>query len=129
MNKDIEAYNDALAAEDQKIAEILSREIEAALPDAESKLYHSHPAWFLGGNPLVGYSKLKDHVQLLFWSGQSFEEKGLIASGNFKASEARYSNAAEIDMSDLAQWLEKARAIQWNYKDIVKNKGALERLS
>jgi hypothetical protein len=34
---------------------------------------------FLHGNPIVGYSKLKDCIRLLFWSGQSFDEPNLTA--------------------------------------------------
>jgi hypothetical protein len=32
----------------------------------------------------VGYSKLKNNVRLLFWSGQSFEEEGLQVEGALK---------------------------------------------
>jgi hypothetical protein len=63
------------------------------LPEAENKVWHAHPVWFLDTNPVVGYSKLKTCVRLLFWSGQSFEEEGLAKEGNFKAAEARYTAA------------------------------------
>ena len=59
------------------------------LPDAEQKIWHAHPVWFLNGNPIVGYSKLKECVRLLFWSGQSFDEPGLQKEGSFKAAEKR----------------------------------------
>ena len=53
----------------------LAATINSILTQAESKIWHAHPVWFLDGNPIVGYSKLKDSVRLLFWSGQSFEKK------------------------------------------------------
>ncbi len=81
-----------------------------------------------GGNPIVGYSKLKDCVRLLFWSGQSFDEDGLAKEGTFKAAEMRYKAATEIKKKDLARWLKKARDVQWDYKNLVKRKGKLERL-
>ncbi len=84
--------------------------------------------WFLDGNPVVGYSKLKDCVRLLFWSGQSFDEPGLQPEGKFKAAEARYTSAAQIVPADLERWLGQARDIQWDYKNIVRRKGRLERL-
>jgi hypothetical protein len=84
--------------------------------------------WFLDGNPVVGYSKLKDCVRLLFWSGQSFEEEGLKKEGNFKAAEVRYTSAGQVNREDLKRWLAKAREIQWDYKNIVRRKGRLERL-
>lgn len=77
---------------------------------------------------MVGYSKLKDSVRLLFWSGQSFDEELLHKEGKFQAAEARYTTVSEVDTKDLARWLAKARDIQWDYKNIVKRKGRLERL-
>lgn len=128
MHPDTRKYHDALAPDDKAICEVLAREIERVLPEAENKVWHAHPVWFLDGNPVVGYSKLKGGVRLLFWSGQSFEETGLFSEGRFKAAEARYTAVDQIHSGDLARWLEKARAIQWDYKNIVKRKGRLERL-
>lgn len=128
MHNDIRSYNKALAAADREICNTLAEEIDRDLPEAESKIWHAHPVWFLDGNPIVGYSKLKDAVRLLFWSGQSFDEPGLTPEGSFKAAEARYTTAAEIRTKDLRRWLKKAKDIQWDYKNIVKRKGKLVRL-
>lgn len=128
MNQDIKAYNEALTNEDREIAKLLVREINANLPGAENKIWHAHPVWFLDGNPVVGYSKLKDSIRLLFWSGQSFGEENLQKEGSFKAAEIRYTNTSQVNSKDLRRWLEKARDIQWDYKNIVKRKGKLERI-
>lgn len=128
MNKDIQSYNDTQISTDKAICDLLHKEIDNGLPKAESKIWHGHPVWFLAGNPIVGYSKLKDCVRLLFWSGQSFEETDLQPEGTFKAAEARYAHVDQINTVDLQRWLKKARTIQWDYKNIVKRKGVLERL-
>jgi hypothetical protein len=128
MNKDVQAYNDALSPEDREIGNLLAQEIDRQLPEAENKIWHAHPVWFLDGNPVVGYSKLKGSVRLLFWSGQSFEEEGLQKEGSFKAAEARYTSVEQVNTEDLGRWLQKAKTIQWDYKNIVKRKGVLERL-
>ena len=128
MNKDVKAYNNAQTAPNKKICNTLAEEINLHLPEAENKVWHAHPVWFLDGNPVVGYSKLKDSVRLLFWSGQSFEEEGLENEGSFKAAEARYISVDDINKKDLKRWLKKARDIQWDYKNIVKRKGVLERI-
>ena len=128
MHPDTQAYNRAQSDADRAICDLLAREIDQALPEAENKIWHRHPVWFLDGNPVVGYDKLKASVRLLFWSGQSFEETGLANEGSFKAAEARYSDAAQVDVEALRRWLVKARGIQWDYKNIVKRKGRLERL-
>lgn len=128
MNKDIQAYNDSQSDDDKAICTLLAREISRNLPEAENKIWHRHPVWFLDGNPIVGYSKLKNCIRLLFWSGQSFDEPGLQPEGSFKAAEARYTAVGEVNTDDLKRWIEKSRKIQWDYKNIVKRKGALERL-
>ena len=129
MQPDIRAYNAALEASDQAICDLLARQIDAALPEAECKIWHRHPVWFLQGNPVAGYSKLKDSVRLLFWSGQSFDEPALANEGSYKAAEARYTAVDEVDTAALQRWLGKAREIQWDYRNLVKRKGKLERLS
>ena len=128
MNKDIRAYHDKQASEDKRICDKLHQIISSNLPNSESKVWHGHPVWFLNGNPIVGYSKLKGDVRLLFWSGQSFDEPGLTPEGSFKAAEIRYKAANEIDEAALKQYLKKAIDIQWDYKNIVKRRGLLERL-
>lgn len=128
MNPDIQMYNNRQTAEDAAICNFLAEQIDLALPDAENKIWHAHPVWFLDGNPVAGYSKLKNSVRLLFWSGQSFEEEGLHDEGSFKAAEIRYTSVDQVNKKDLKRWLKKAREIQWDYKNIVKRKGVLEKL-
>lgn len=128
IHKDILAYNATQSAGDKRICEALAKAIDRHLSGAESKIWHAHPVWFLDGNPIVGYSKLKDCIRLLFWSGQSFDEPGLKPEGTFKAAEARYTSDDQIKAKDLKRWLEKSIEIQWDYKNIVKRKGRLERL-
>lgn len=129
---DIMAYNAAQAPVHRRICDALAKLIAQQLPAAESKIWHRHPVWFLADNPIVGYSPLKHptpSIRLLFWSGQSFDEPGLAPEGSFKAAEARYTDVAEISIKDLKRWLAKATEIQWDYKNIVKRKGRLERIS
>ena len=128
MNKDIQSYNDALTGVDKEICNILSTEISRHLSEAENKIWHAHPVWFLNENPIVGYSKLKNCIRLLFWSGQSFDEEGLQKEGSFKAAEARYTLPEQINVKDLKRWLKKAKEIQWDYKNLIKRKGVLEKL-
>jgi hypothetical protein len=128
MHPETLKYNESLGPQDRDTCNLLAREIDQALPEAENKIWHAHPVWFLDGNPVVGYSKLKECVRLLFWSGQSFEEEVLEKEGSFKAAEVRYTAADQIDRQSLKRWLGKARDIQWNYKNITRRKGRLERL-
>ncbi len=128
MHQETAQYNAAQAPADKLTCELLAMEIERALPEAKNKVWHAHPVWFLDDNPVVGYSKLKESVRLLFWSGQSFKTAGLVPEGKFKAAEARYSTVDQVDTESLRRWLAEAREVQWDYKNIVRRKGKLERL-
>ena len=128
IKKEIQVYNNSQSPVDKKICRKLAEEINKNLPKAENKIWHAHPVWFIEGNPVAGYHKLKDSVRLLFWSGQSFDEPGLNAEGSFKAAEKRYNSPDEIKVTHLRRWLKKAKDIQWDYKNIVKRKGKLIRL-
>ena len=129
MLPDIESYNNKLIPEDKAICDLLATEISKTLKEAENKIWHAHPVWFLDGNPIVGYSKQKKGIRLMFWSGAGFDEEGLNVKGEkFKDASIFYNNTSEINTQDLKRWLQKARDIQWDYKNIVKRKGVLERL-
>ncbi|NEM97274.1 DUF1801 domain-containing protein [Pontibacter burrus] len=129
MKETIQAYNNKQSSADQEICDLLTTEIDRELTEAESKIWHAHPVWFLDGNPIVGYSKLKDGVRLMFWSGADFmEEKLTVGTGKFKDASIRYTTANQVDSADLKRWLQKSREIQWDYKNLVKRKGRLERL-
>jgi hypothetical protein len=128
MNTAVNVYHKALSADDKAICSLLYEEISKGLPEAENKVWHRMPVWFLNGNPIVGYSKLKDCVRLLFWSGRSFEEDGLQDEGGFKTAGARYTDVTQIKLRDLRRWLKKSKTIQWDYKNIVKRKGQLVRI-
>lgn len=129
ISKDILAYNDAKDGTDKSICELLASEITKHLPEAENKIWHAHPVWFLDGNPTVGYSKQKAGIRLMFWSGADFEEEALNVKGKkFKDASIFYNSVEEVNVKDLQRWLDKSKSIQWDYKNLAKRKGKLERL-
>jgi len=128
MNSDTKAFNETQEGERRVICERLAKEIQKGLPEAENKIWHRYPTWFLEGNPIVAYNTLKDSIRLLFWSCQSFDEPDLKPEGSFKAAEIRYTSLDEINPDDVQRWLKKARDIQWDYKNLIKRRGELVRL-
>ena len=129
MNPEILTYNQQFSSDDREIVEKLVKIINENLPEAENKIWHSHPVWFLEGNPIVGYSKQKAGIRLKFWSGKSFEEEKLnILGGKFQDASIFFNSVEEIKENDLKKWLQKSQEIQWDYKNIVKRKGQILRL-
>ena len=129
MDDKIKAYHESQTRDDQTICNLLYEVICENLPEAEHKIWHAHPVWFLDGNPIVGYSKLKAGIRLMFWSGASFGEDDLKpGTGKFKDASKLYTAAGDIHTQDISRWLEKARTIQWDYKNLMKRKGKLVRL-
>lgn len=130
MEKTIQIYIDNLESEsEQNIAEKLKEIINQDLANSESKIWHGHPVWFLKENPIAGFSKQKAGMRLMFWSGADFEEAQLNVRGEkFKDASIFYGSVEEIKTEDVQRWLEKSKNIQWDYKNLVKRKGKLERL-
>lgn len=131
MNPDIEAFNDSLAnAEELQICKALATAIRELLPDAEGKIWHRHPVWFLAGNPTVGYSKLKAGIRLMFWSGASFEEDKLQpGTGKFKDASRLFTHPEQLNLTDMKRWIKKSKTIQWDYRNVAKRNGKLIRLT
>ena len=122
------SFTASQSVSDLKICSFLMEEINRNLEAAKSEIWHGSPVWFIDENPVVGHSKLRNCIQLLFWSGQSFGEDSLKPVGKYKAAEVRYTETAQIDVNDLARWLTKSIEVQWDYKNIARRKGVLERL-
>lgn len=130
MNQEIQIYINALADENhQLLCSKLTRIINSNLNFTENKIWHAHPVWFIYGNPITGFSKEKKGIRLMFWSGADFDEEKLNVKGEkFKDASIFYNSVEEINENDLKRWLKKSEEIQWDYKNIVKRKGKLERL-
>jgi hypothetical protein len=129
MNEETKEYNNSLSESDREICDVIVNEIDRGLPKAENKIWHGHPVWFLDGNPIVGYSRQKAGIRLMFWSGTDFEEERLSVRGKkFKDASVFYNDITDIDIKALKRWIRKSKDIQWDYKNIVKRKGKLERL-
>ncbi|MFC5411258.1 DUF1801 domain-containing protein [Larkinella bovis] len=130
MNASIESYNDTQTAADKEICDLLARTIDGELTEAGCKIWHAHPVWFLDGNPIVGYSKQKKGIRFMFWSGADFDEENLSIRGDkFKDASVYYHSVDQVQTTDLIRWLRKSREIQWDYKNLVKRKGQLEKLT
>lgn len=130
MINEFNEYHSSLTDSDREICEVLAQTIHSELTEAESRIWHRHPVWFLDGNPTVGYSKQKKGIRLMFWSGADFDEDALSVKGQkFKDASIFYNHVSEVNTDDLKRWLQKSREIQWDYKHLIKRKGRLERIS
>ncbi len=66
----------------------------------------------------------------MFGSGADFEEPNLNVVGKkFKDASIFFLHPEEINGEEINRWLKKSRNIQWDYKNIVKRKGKLEKLN
>ena len=129
MKEEIRAYNNKQASTDKDICDLLASIIDGELTSAENKIWHAHPVWFLADNPIVGYNKLKAGIRLMFWSGADFDEAALKpGTGKFKDASVIYTSGDQVDTEAVKSWLGKSKTIQWDYKNIVKRKGRLEKL-
>lgn len=129
MNPEFIKYNKTQLSPFREVCDLLLKLLSENLPEAESKIWHRHPVWFIDGNPVAGYSKLKNCIRLMFWSGASFEEDSLVpGTGKFKDAHIDYTSPEQIKPAAVKRWLRKSKDIQWDYKNIIRRKGKLVRL-
>ena len=114
MKDDIDAYAKKQKPKQKSVVDSLRKTIDAALPKATSKVWHGHPVWFIGENPVVGYSTKTTGVALLFWNGQEFGEPALTPIGKFHTAELKYTDEADIDSKLLARCLRKSKTNIWD---------------
>ncbi|MEN9731576.1 MAG: hypothetical protein RL488_886 [Actinomycetota bacterium] len=118
----LDNYLDSLDSVSREIFQTLLPLVRMTLPEAVSKVWHGHPVWFINENPILGVSRKKAGVELLFWSGQSFETSGLKPIGKFKAAGISFSEVAEIDKAKVNLWLDEGKTIQWDYANLPKRR-------
>ena len=107
--EDVEKYNAGLEGEHRRIADFLKGECQQALPEATSKVWHSHPVWFFDDLPNVGYQASTHGVKMLFWKGKDFYEPGLMKTGKFNMGVITFKTVAEINVVDLRRYLQLSR--------------------
>lgn len=113
-------YNEKLNPEVRALADALCKTFTKSVPQAEAKVWHGHPVWFIDGNPVFGYSLKKAGLEVLFWSGKSFKKTGLRPIGKFQAAGCKIENTT--DVANLDDWLKEAIAIQWDYQNLPKKR-------
>lgn len=115
----IAAYDAAQPAAEAAICRRLRAEIERALPDAASKVWHGAPVWFVGETPVVGYDvRAKGGVVLLLWNGQAFRDPALEPIGKFKAAQRRFEDASQVELAPLRRWLKQAATDLWDVGEV-----------
>jgi Domain of unknown function (DU1801) len=119
----INQYNAELSPELAAICNVLRKEIDATLPTSTCKIWYANPVWFVGADTIVGYNiTAKKTVNLLFWSGQLFDEPTLKAAGKFKAAQIQFKHESEIDLKALRGWLKKSETRIFDYNEMRKGK-------
>jgi hypothetical protein len=105
----IAAYSQAQPLVFRGICDHLRDLIDRALHNATAHVWHGSPVWFIDDNPVVGYNATAKAVNLLFWNGQAFDEPDLKPVGKYRAAQAMFRDAAEIDPKVVRRWLKKAK--------------------
>jgi hypothetical protein len=125
---EITKFNNELDSSARAACDTIRELLDDALGREGSKLYHGAPVWFLDGNPIAGYSIKKEGIAVLFWSGQGFVEPGLRAVGKYKAAELLVPEGRAVPVEPMKKWLAESKRVMWDYKNLAKKQGVLEKL-
>ncbi|HET6204500.1 MAG TPA: DUF1801 domain-containing protein [Planctomycetota bacterium] len=121
--RSIAAYDAAQSPVEAAVCGKVRDEIERALPDATSKVWHGSPVWFVGDTPVAGYNvTAKGGVVLLFWNGQALADRALEPIGKFKAAQTRFTEVSQLKTAPLRRWLKKAGTELWDISSVRKQR-------
>jgi hypothetical protein len=124
----IAEYDSAQSPAEASVCRKLRAEIERALPEATSKVWHGSPVWFVGDTPVVGYNvPARGGVVLLFWNGQAFGDQALRPIGKGKAAQIQFGAVSEIKVTPLRRWLKKAGTEIWDFSEIRRQRARARR--
>jgi hypothetical protein len=118
----VTAYARTQSPDLRAICDKLQAEIDKSLPAATSKIWHGGPVWFLGENPVAGYSARQKHVDLMFWSGQLFDDPKLKPVGKDKAAQVSFEDESAINLPELRRWLKKSGTVVFDYAGMYRKK-------
>ncbi len=66
----------------------------------------------------MGYKAGGEHVGLLFWNGQAFDEPELKAAGKHKAAKIQFTDIKQVDQKALRRSIGKAGTLIWDYAEL-----------
>lgn len=117
----IDAYSQAQKADFRDVRSVAQADRRKYLEGNVESLARGSPAWFLGENPVVGYSASKKSVKLLFWNSKALDEPDLKAVGKYRATRAIFAYGDEIDPQVVRRWLEKAKSSVFDSMEFFEN--------
>jgi hypothetical protein len=109
----IDAYIASLQSPFQEIGERLRRLIDAGLPGSKSSIWHGHPVWKIGKEPVALIKAYPSYVSFGLWKGQSIADaSGRLEAGARDMAYAKLRSVFEIDPALIAEWLRQAQELE-----------------
>jgi hypothetical protein len=119
---EISNYKNSFDESQRLVLELLRNLLDAKLGSENSRVWHGAPVWFVGENPVAGYSVNSRGVCLLFWNGQNFKNHDLHKVGKFFAAEKRYSDVSEVDEAEISPLIDQSKELVWDSVSFFREK-------
>ena len=103
----IDEYIAGLPADQAAIAATLRARLDAGLPGAEGRVWHGHPVWMRGDDPVAGFKAFPRWVTLLLWHGTEVTAStdALTASGDGSRWSLKIASPADLDEAAVDGWI------------------------
>ena len=103
----IDEYIAGLPADQVAIATTLRARLDAGLPGAEGRVWHGHPVWMRGDDPVAGFKAFPRWVTLLLWHGTEVTAStdALTASGDGSRWSLKIASPADLDEAAVDGWI------------------------
>ena len=99
-----------LDAPHRETAERLRAVIAATVPDATGQLWHGHPVWLSGKNPVVGFKPFPRYVTLMIWNAAPIVDRSGVLVPGARMSTVKYESPGQVDPVLVRDWLAQATA-------------------
>jgi hypothetical protein len=104
----VDEYLDGLPAEHAQVAAALRSHLNAGLPDAREQLWHGHPVWMNGKQPVAGFKAFPRWVTLLLWNPAKISDSDdalKLSGGSGSLLSLKIHNHDDLDLAQLDRWI------------------------
>ncbi|MEO6471779.1 MAG: DUF1801 domain-containing protein [Aeromicrobium sp.] len=112
----VDEYISSLSDDLQPVGNQLADVLNEGLPHAQGVIWHGHPVWMVGRNPVAAFKAHASHVTFMIWRGQELTDRSgrLEASGSSTMANLKVRSVDDIDDQLFVNWLHQAVRLDEN---------------
>lgn len=109
----VNEYVQGLEGEAHVVSAKLAKLLFEGLPALSGQIWHGHPVWLDGKQPVAGFKAFPKYVTFMLWQGQDLEDASgrLSASGSARMATVKVASTTDLDDQLFAAWIQAAEEL------------------